>query len=275
MKEIIGIIGYGNMGSAIGQQLKSKFKILVFDKDKSKTDNLLDIKIAHDAKDFVKRSDILLLAVKPQDLNRLLKEIKNYVEGKLIISIAAGISTRYIQRCLGQIRVIRAMPNLPAKIGKGMICLCRGDFADDNDLDFAKKLFDNLGDTMVIKENLMNAATAISGSGPGFFYHLIQDKQQDQWDEYGRNVFIPKLSEVAQSNAVGFSQQQAQVLTEATVQGSIALLKATGLSPKTLSIQVTSKGGTTEAGLKVLNSIDSLEVSIIAALERAEEFSRE
>lgn len=130
-----------------------------------------------------------------------------------------------------------------------------------------------MGKTLTIKEEMMNAATAISGSGPGYFYHLIQGKQKEEWEDYGRNSFVPSLSASAQK--IGFTPEQAQVLASATAAGSVALLKETGLSPKTLCIQVTSKGGTTEAGLKVLHSIDDLEATATAALRRAEELSKE
>jgi pyrroline-5-carboxylate reductase len=272
MKENIGIIGYGNMGSAIGQRLKSKFQVWAFDKDKGKTENLSDIKIAGDILNLISAVIAVILSVKPQDFGEVLKEIKNDIDAKLVISIAAGISTGYIESRLGRVRVIRVMPNLPAKVGKGMICLCKGNFASEKDLDFAKELFDNLGETMLVEENLMNAVTAVSGSGPGYFYHLIQGKKKEEWEDYGRDVFVPKLSEAARG--IGFNLAQAQLLAARTVEGSIALLEETGISPAELCRQVTSKGGTTEAGLRVLRGIDSLADTVSAALKRAEELSR-
>ena len=273
MKRKVGIIGFGNMGSAIYEWLKSKYQIWTFDKDRKKTKNLLNINITDNAVDLVSKVDTVILAVKPQDFDMLLMQIKKYTEGKLIISIAAGISTGYIENRLGRIHVIRAMPNLPVKVGKGMICLCKGNFATDNDLEFAKRLFDYMGQTMLIEENLMNAATAISGSGPGFLYHLIQNKPKDGWEDYAIREFIPALSASAQK--IGFTPEQAQILSTTTTQGSVALLQEAGLPPKTLCIQVTSKGGTTEAGLKELHNIDSLDASVTAALKRAEELSKE
>lgn len=273
MKQTIGIIGYGNMGSVIGQQLKSKYQIWTFDKDKNKTKNLLDINIANNTVDLIDKVDTVILAVKPQDFDIVLMQIKKYIKGKLVISIAAGISTGYIENQLGKIRVIRVMPNLPARVSKGMICLCKGNYNRKADLDFARKLFEHLGQTMLIEENLMNAATVISGSGPGYFYHLIKDKQKEEWEDYARKEFTPALSASAQ--VIGFTSEQAQVLAEATAAGSIALLKETGLSPETLCIQVTSRGGTTEAGLKVLHSTDSLEEAAKAALKQAGELSKE
>lgn len=227
MKKNIGIIGYGNMGSIIGKRLKSKYQVWAFDKDRNKTKNLLDINIAENAIDLVSKVDIVILAVKPQDFAALLKQIKKYISQKLVISIAAGISTGYIENKLGKIRVIRVMPNLPAKVGKGMICLCKGQYSLRADLDLTLELFVYLGQTMLIKENLMNTATAISGSGPGYFYHLIQDKSKKDWEVYAQEQFIPALSASAQR--IGFNSEQAQLLAQTTAVGSIALLEESGI----------------------------------------------
>ncbi|MGD9015173.1 MAG: pyrroline-5-carboxylate reductase [Candidatus Omnitrophota bacterium] len=273
MQRTIGIIGFGNMGSAIGEQLKLKYRFLVFDKDRNKTKDLKDIKTEDNATNLVSRSEVVILAVKPQDFATVLGEIKSSCKEKLIISIAAGITTGYIENKLGKIRIIRVMPNLPAKVGRGMIVLCKGKYSGKQDLDLAQELFGYLGETMLIEEDLMNAATAISGSGPGFFYHLIKDKLINEWEVFANDNFIPKLSQAAQSK--GFTPQQAKILASVTTSGSIALLKKTGLSPGILCSRVTSKGGTTEAGLKVLNSIASLPAATQAALRRAEDLSIE
>ena len=133
------------MGQAIAEQIKSMYPIWVFDKDSNKTKNLSDINIARNVVDLLNEVDTVILAVKPQDFDTLLDEMKGNVKDKLIVSIAAGITTVYIEKRLGQTKVIRVMPNLPARIGKGMICLCRGKFStDDDDLNFSKQLFENL-----------------------------------------------------------------------------------------------------------------------------------
>jgi pyrroline-5-carboxylate reductase len=271
MNKVIGIIGWGNMGSVIGYQLKSKYAILAFDKDSSKTKNISDVNVADNTEDLVNRVDVVILAIKPQDFDTVLVQIEKYVKGKLIISIAAGISTGYIENQLGQTRIIRVMPNLPVKVKKGMICLCKGKFAADEDLNFAQDIFNSLGQTILIEESMMDAATAISGSGPGYFYDLIQEREETTWGDYASKEFIPALSSVAQT--IGFTQDQARILAVATAEGSIALLKETGLSPGVLRQQVTSKGGTTEAGLRALHSTHSLGEAVKAALKRAGELS--
>ncbi len=271
MGETIGIIGCGNMGQAICQRLKQSYKIQVFDLDKHKTRLLTDIGVADSLKGLLDSSATLVVAVKPQDFGAVLGQIKYGVSQKLIISIAAGISTKYIEDSLGKVRVVRVMPNLPAKIGRSMSCLCRGSYSGFEDMEFSQKLFSYLGETLVIKEEMMDEATAVSGSGPGFLYYLIINEPMQTWQDFATAEFIPKLSESAQR--LGFTLTQAQLLANTTTAGSLALLEVTGLSPKELCQQVTSKGGTTEAGLKSLNGVASLPDATAAALTRAKELS--
>jgi pyrroline-5-carboxylate reductase len=269
----IGILGFGTMGSAIAERLKSRYQVCVFDKDQSKTNSLQGMDVAGDVSALVSWSDALILAVKPQDFSNMLAEVQPAVAGKLIISIAAGISSAYIESVLGRARVIRVMPNLPVKIGKGLACLCKGRYADDADIDFSRELFNSVGKTLKIEEPMMDAATAVSGSGPGFFYALLEHMPQEQWEDFSRKVFIPAFSQAAQ--AVGFPERDAGVLARVTTEGSLALLKETRLSAERLRLQVTSKGGTTEAGLKALQGdVERLSAAVGAALGRARELSK-
>ncbi|MCM8771399.1 MAG: pyrroline-5-carboxylate reductase [Candidatus Omnitrophica bacterium] len=272
MEKNLGIIGFGNMGQAIAERLRKKYKIFVFDKDKGKLKKIKGIRLAQDNIDLVNKSEIIILAVKPQDFEGVLNEIKDYVKRKLLISIAAGITTQYIEKRLGKVRIIRTMPNLAIKIGKGLVCLCRGRYAKKKDLDFTKKLFSNLGKTLVMKEDLLDAVTAISGSGPGFFYDLIEGRPLKEINNYLENVFVPTLALCAK--AVGFNSQVSQTLAQSTARGSLAFLKKTRLSPAKLKKCVASAGGTTEAGLMVLHRGGSLIQAVRAALRRAGELSR-
>lgn len=269
----IGIIGFGNMGSAIAERIKSKYKVFVFDKDQNKTRNLSKINVEISCRDLIDKVDTIILAVKPQDFDNLLGEIKNFIKDKLVISIAAGITTNYIENKLGNVRVIRTMPNMPARIGKGMTCLCRGRYANEDDLDFSKLLFDNLGKTLILNnEDLIDVATAISGSGPGYFFDLIDKTRIDINNKNDIENFINELTEVAKS--IGFSDSQAIILAESTTQGSLDLIKNSNLSPSELVKQVASKGGTTEAALDVLHRGGSLKEAVQAALRRAKELSK-
>lgn len=277
MEKKIGIIGFGNMGRAIGEQLKADYKICCFDKDTSKISGLLDMQVFSNIQELVKKVDVVLLAVKPQDFCALLNEIKPLIKDQLLISIAAGISTSFIEDILGIVRVIRAMPNMPAKIGQGITCLSRGRFASEQDFDFSENIFVYLGETIRIEECLMNAATAISGSGPGYFYDLLESENIDasnanEVKEFARREFIPRLKQAAK--AIGFKEEDADILAVSSGNGSFALLTKTKLSPVELKKQIASKGGTTEAALEVLHKGGSLEEAVKAALKRAEELSK-
>ncbi len=274
LRKPVGIIGFGNMGASFSGRLKGVYPVVVFDKDRKKTKALRPENKAKSLKSLLLKSDTIILAVKPQDFFSLLKKIKFLSKDKLIISIAAGISTKYIEKHLGKVRVIRVMPNLPAKIGKGISCLCQGRFSTPRDLCCAENIFRNFGRTLVLKEKMLDAATAVSGSGPGYFYYFLEAKKIA-----GRKIpagliksFKKTFKKAAQ--AVGFSKLQAAILVEVTVEGSAAVLRSSKLGASQLKEQVASKGGTTCAALKVLARGGSLKQAVKAALKRAKELSK-
>jgi len=275
MNKKIGIIGFGNMGSAIAEQLKADYQIAVFDKDKNKTENLKGINVALGIAALIKQVDVVILAVKPQDFDVVLNELKTIIDGKLIISIAAGISTAYIEKVLGKVKVIRVMPNLPVKVKEGMSCLCKGKFVDGEDLEFAEDLFKRVGKTLIVdNEDMMDDVTAISGSGPGFLCDLVEGKSLKDIQDFTEHTFIPSLTATATN--LGFSPQQAKILAEITGRGTVVYLEKEHLSPEEVKKQVTSKKGTTEAGLQELkHDIKNLSAAVRAAWQRAKELSRE
>ena len=261
------------MGSAIAQAVKTAYEVYVFDKDKSKTANQSGIKVCTSVKDLMDSVDAAILAIKPQDFDELLSEAKGYVKAKLIISIAAGVTTAHIEKFLGNARVIRVMPNLPAKIKKGLTCICKGKLAGREDLRLSEELFDRVGKTLVINENMMNAATAVSGSGPGFFCDLVRGKSSEEIRVFSEQYFIPYLTAAARN--CGFTPQEAEILSVTTGAGIVQYLIKEDVTPEEVKKQVASQGGTTEAGLKDLNhDIKNLEKAVKAALKRAEELSR-
>jgi pyrroline-5-carboxylate reductase len=272
LRKKIGIIGYGNMGSAIAERIRRKYRVYTFDKDKNKIQNLSNIEIADNVKDLVSKTDVVIIAVKPQDFDSVLNEIKSIVKDKLIISIAAGIATTDIEKVLGEVKVIRVMPNLPARVGRGISFLSKGRYAQDRDLNFALKLFRFLGIVFILSEEMMNEATAVSGSGPGFWCHRVENIPRNEWEKYSNKFFIPELTLAAES--VKFDKKLAHVLAENIVRGSLATVEAWHMQPAELKNQVASKGGTTEAGLEVLQKGGSLTEAVQAALKRAKELSR-
>ncbi len=262
------------MGRALAEQLKADYAIWAFDQDASKTKSVEGINAAQDSKELLSRADVVLLAVKPQDFDSVLGQIRGSTDSKLLISIAAGIPTTYIERNLGKARVVRVMPNMPAKIGRGMSCLCRGSLARSRDLELAEELFQRVGKTLILDEAMMDAATAVSGSGPGYVYDFIESLSMDYKDASCAKLksFVSAFKEAALS--LGFEESQAELLVETTVAGSLAMLEAQKLSPSELKRQIVSKGGTTEAALKVLHQGGSLIEAVGAALERGRELSR-
>lgn len=277
MSKTVGIIGYGNMGSAIASRLKHDYHLSVFDHDPGKTALVKGIAVAPGVIKLVENSEAVILAVKPQDIDRLLTEIAGKARGKLIISIAAGITTAHIEKNLPVTRVVRVMPNMPARAGASATCLCLGASASEEDLHFCEVLFDHLGESVQIEEALMNASTAITGSGPGFCFYLLLAKNISVRDNlreaerFIRQSFVPELTLAAE--AVGFQAELAVLLAAATGKGCIALLKAENPELAVLVKQVASKGGTTEAGLEVLRKGGNLVEAAKAALKRAEELS--
>ena len=274
MNEKIGIIGYGNMGSAIAQGLKKDYRIFVFDKDRNKTDNITGITVCDGIPELVTNAEILILAVKPQDFEYVLKEIRAQAKNKLVISIAAGISTKHIEKILGNVRVIRVMPNIGAKIGESVSCICKGSFATENDLSFANESFNYIGFTKDVPEEMMDAATAISGSGPGYIFDFIDKNSLDSNNipEHARHDIMKRLERAAE--AVGFSHEDAAFLSANTANSCINMLKIIKLPARDLKKQVVSKGGTTEAGLLVLEKGGTWEEAALAALNRAKELSK-
>ena len=270
----IGVLGYGNMGSAIALQLKSKYQVWTFDKDKNKTRNLSDIEVANSPVDLVNKVDTLILAVKPQDFDTVLNEIKDCVDDKIIISIAAGITTGCIEKCLGKVRVVRVMPNIGAKIGKAESVLCKGKNARDEDIDFVQELFNHIGKTWIMKEQMINAATAISGSGPAYIYYDMEIRKVDPLNvpEDFEREYIKRLTKAAER--VGFDSQTAVDLASSTTSSSLQLTAVSMVSPVELRKQITSKGGTTEAAVKILLEGGSWELAAEAAKKRAEQLSK-
>ncbi|MDD4954092.1 MAG: pyrroline-5-carboxylate reductase [Candidatus Omnitrophica bacterium] len=272
LRKKIGIIGCGNMGKAVAERTKSKYRVFIFDKDANKLANLSGIEIVKSNTELIRRVDVVILAIKPQDFLPLLEEIKDNLNGKLIISIAAGITTKYIENVLGAPGVIRVMPNIGAVVGKSVSYICKGSFAGARDLKLSIKIFNSIGHTFALSEELMNAATAVGGSGPGFWGYLFDKQPQAEWNKYKTDYFIPEFTSAAKS--VGFNDEAARLAADCVTTSSISVTEALHITPGELAKRVASKGGTTEAGIEVLRNGGSLTDAVRAALKRAGELSR-
>jgi pyrroline-5-carboxylate reductase len=205
----------------------------------------------------VAQADLIILAVKPQDIMPTIEGIAPTVhDDQVLISIAAGVPTAKIESAFGKaVRVVRVMPNTPALVLAGAAGLCAGSHATPADLDVARILFDALGRTVVVSEYLMDAVTGLSGSGPAYIFVLIEALADG-------------------GVKMGLTREAALTLAAQTVYGSAKLLLETGLHPGELKDRVTSPAGTTIAGLQALEA-HAFRGAVIDAVERATLRSRE
>ena len=239
----IGIIGCGNMGEALLSRIigviEKSTSVMVSELDAGRREYLHDkyrMIIETDNNSVVKFADCIILAVKPKDFESLLKKevCCGVSKDKLVISIAAGVTTKYIEKIIGKdIPVIRAMPNLGAVIGQAVSSLSAGTAVKKEDMELAKELFSMIGDVVEVDEKLVDAVTAVSGSGPAYFFYFIESLY-----EAAEELKLP--SEVAKK------------LVIKTALGSVKLLRDLKEDPAVLRKKVTSKGGTTEAAFRVL-----------------------
>ena len=270
-KVSVGIIGLGNMGSAIAERLKDSYKIYVFDKENYKTERLNGVDVCSKLSELTSKSQVIIIAVKPQDFDIVLKDPGFISKDKLIVSIAAGIKLKHIENILSGARVIRTMPNIGARICESMTCLTKGKYASDADLELTKNLFGYLGQVMALEEDMINAATAISGSGPAYIADFLSKHANvNLLSELELKNIIAHLKEAALE--VGFSDKEAQILASFTTRATLELLKQ--FSIVELINSVASKGGTTEAALKVIANGGTWIDAAKAALKRAEELSK-
>jgi len=261
----VGAIGGGKMGEAliggmISGRLVSSESITVSDISTERLDYLgkkYQVNVTGNNREAVKNADIVILAVKPQNMAEVLEGVASMIdETKLIISIAAGITTRFIEEHLKNgVRVIRAMPNTPALIGEGAAAIAKGGNAGVDDLVLASHIFDSVGLTVVVREDLMDAVTGLSGSGPAYGF-----------------VIIEALSDAGVN--MGLSRDIALKLSAQTLLGAAKLYLKGGKHPAELKDMVASPGGTTIAGLKAIEN-GNLRATLIAAVEAATLRSRE
>ena len=264
IKENVGLIGVGNMGTAILEGLiKKKLiagpQIIVYDKITEKAGAFAKRWKAVRAtsnKELSKKSGIILLAVKPQDLVSTAAEISDIWEkGHILISILAGMPIVRIRRVVGDIpHIVRAMPNLGAKVGQSMTAITGG---SEKALALAGRIFSGCGKVLELEEKHFDLVTALSGSGPAYFFLLME-----------------MLAEEGVKR--GLSQKDAQLLAVQTAVGAGLLAQSASESPAELRARVTSKGGTTEAALNVLEKGNIRQIfseAIAAAHRRGQQLS--
>ena len=261
------IIGGGNMGLTYARGfLKSHIveakNMYILEKSSEKAETLAAFEIGQITSTpgpYIKDMDLIVLAVKPQDISGLFDSIKSFIDSQqLILSIMAGVKIETIKDGLRTAKIIRAMPNLPAQIGAGMTVYTSSDDVTRIELVTVQNLLSASGKTIYVeRENMINAATAISGSGPAYVFYFMQ-------------------SLIESAKDMGFSQSEAELLTYQTFRGAVDLFNKYDISCDEWIQRVSSKGGTTEAAINGFNQRRvqmGFKEGVIAALNRAEELS--
>lgn len=259
----IAVIGAGKMGGALIEGilkagLVSPRDIMAADRDKTKLRPLARkrVRITTDNLEAVKWGEVIILSVKPQHIDEVLSGINiPSSKFKLFISIAAGLKTGILEKRLGKVRSIRVMPNTPALIGEGMSVISLGRQVRPRDKKIALAIFGSVGQVMVLPEKKMDAVTALSGSGPAYFFFLME-------------------ALLSGGRRLGLSDNISLKLVLQVARGAALLARKSGIPPTKLREMVTSPGGTTEAAFKVLEKAGVKE-AIIKALVAAEQRSRE
>lgn len=261
-------IGAGNMAKAIISGLvRSKLvkpeNIVCNDISRERVEELsteFGIAIADEKGEAIIGSDIIVLSVKPQNMQTVFDEIRDFVKkGSIIISIAAGITTKYIEDSIDkEVAVIRAMPNTPALVLSGAIALCKGSLVKDEQLEKTKKLFEAIGKVAILDEDKFDLITALSGSGPAYVFYLCE------------------LMQKAAEN-LGLPENIAREFSVQTVYGAGKMLEETQIPAADLKEKVKSPNGTTEAALKYFESqkLSSIvQKAMEAAMHKSKELSK-
>ena len=237
----MGFIGAGKMAGAIIKGIiESGFvspgAIFVYDVNQDAlkyAQKNLKIQPVSTLEELMKNSSVVMIATKPFVINDVLTEIQPQVRNHLIISILAGVSTAKIEAKLPQTRVVRVMPNTPALINEGMSAICGGKFAYEEDINYTLELFSKLGKAITVEEPQMDIVTAISGSGPAFYY-----------------CFIEKIARAGER--LGLDYETALELSAQTALGAAKMIFETPDTPEELIQNVTTPGGCTEVGNNIL-----------------------
>jgi pyrroline-5-carboxylate reductase len=264
----IGFIGAGNMANALIKGLiKSRIylpeQLAASDNDAQKLSYVSErfgIICCNSNKELARQYKVIVLSIKPQVIKDVLEEIRDEIsDGHLIISIAAGMPIKMVRSIIGRdIPIIRVMPNTPALIQRGISILSAGETATQYHMDIARKIFNAVGKTLVLDEGMMDAVTALSGSGPGYIFRIME-------------------SFVAAGEKLGFDRDTAILLVTQSFLGASHLADESGLSLSQLREMVTSPGGTTAAGLAFFekNQLDDIiERAIEAARDRSIELGK-
>lgn len=266
----IGVLGSGNAAEGIVHGILRNSvllddRMIASDPHEARRKVFADrfhITVTDDNRRLVENSYIVMLAVKPQQFAAVCDEVRDLIrDDHLLVSIMAGVSTKTIEAAFADrdVHVVRAMPNLPIHVGAGMAGVCKGALAQDVDLLRAQRIFEAGGRCIVIEdETQMDAITAISGSGPAYFYY-----------------FVEALTEAG--TRAGLTRAQSDILAKQTCLGAARMMLESGEAPSDLRDKVTSPGGTTQAALETMREakvFDKIVEGVLAAWRRSQELGR-
>lgn len=259
----IGFIGGGKMAEALlsgllAQKVCTPGEVLVSDRDAGRREWLCErygVQTLEQNRTVVERSEAVILAVKPQDLDAVIEDLAPAAAGRLFVSIAAGRRLSYFEARLRGSRVLRVMPNLACQVGEGMSVYCGGKDATDADTQLVRRILESCGRVLELDESFFDVVTALSGSSPAFFAYVVQ-------------------ALVDASVANGMAAETAMELALQTMRGAATVMLQRSVAPTDFMASVASKGGTTAAGLAVLDKSD-LSVVLQATLEAATRRSAE
>lgn len=259
----LAVLGSGTMGEALMRGLRASGwepeDLLACDVRPERLEALresLGVGAATDAREAVSSARGVLVAVKPQDAASALEGLGAHVGSEGLVSIVAGLPTRKIEElCGGEPSVVRAMPNTPAQVGKGVTALCAGRFTDETTRSLADEIFSAVGPVVWVDEEYLDTVTAVSGSGPAY-------------------VFLLAEALVEGAVAQGLQRDVAETLAYATITGAGEMLEQTGEHPAVLRAQVTSAGGTTAAALQALEA-KAVRAAFGEAVRAAQQRARE
>ncbi|MEE3224907.1 MAG: pyrroline-5-carboxylate reductase [Bacteroidota bacterium] len=263
------VLGAGNMGLTYAEGMANspflnKRKLMIFDVSPQKTEALSTMAQfdAYDSiEECVPQADVIFIAVKPYHSQSLFDSIKPYInQDQLFVSLMAGVTINTIQEGLGVKKVIRTMPNLPAKVGKGVTSFTESKEVSRVELLTVRSLLDTTGESIHVEtEQFIDASTGISGSGPAYVFYFMQ-------------------SMLEAALKMGFAPNDSKVLVSQTFEGAVKLFNESDLTPEKWMDRVASKGGTTRAALDSMednNVKELIKEAAYAAFDRATELGKE
>ncbi len=263
------VIGGGNMGFTYAEgmaqsPLLNRRKIMVMDKSPETIEKLRtypDFEVYNNLEDCLPKADIVFIAVKPYHAEGLFQEMKQLINaGQIFVSMMAGVTLETIMNGLGMPKVIRTMPNLPAKVGKGVTSFTETKDVSRVELIMVRNLLDTTGVSIRVQnEQFIDKSTGISGSGPAYVFYFMQ-------------------SMLEAAKKMGFSDNDSKVLVTYTFDGAVELFKQHDLTPNNWMDKVASKGGTTQAALQSMQDNDVKELikeAAFAAFDRAVELGKD